>query len=159
VLIAQQPDLSEQPRAIAAAFRPALQQVRFLRRQHTAPGAPGLLPFGRTPEGKVAVDCAPRSANDLGDIEDSEPGRPERPDLLVPLHLAGVLLLTGSFDPLLPGDQISLGRVGQWAKDRVAHPCCLLEGWSEAEQAPLQRLDQVLEQAPTSGPGGDVFGL
>src|SRR4051812_25363356 len=68
--MARQPDLPEQPRAIAAAHSPALQQIRLIRRQHTAPGAPGLLPFGRTAKGEIAVDRAPRCANDLGDIED-----------------------------------------------------------------------------------------
>ena len=114
-------------------------------------GAPGLLPFGRTPKGEIAVDRAPCCANELGDIEDGEPGGPERPHLLVPFHLAGTLLLTGSFRPLLPRDRSGLIRAGQWPEDGVALPRCHLECWSEAEQAPLQRLDQILEDVPTIG--------
>src|SRR5215212_2198968 len=74
VLIAQQADLSEQPRPIAAALRPALDQVGLVRRQHTAPGAMGPLPLRRTLEGEIAIHRASSCADDLGDIQDREPG-------------------------------------------------------------------------------------
>ena len=41
--------------------------------------------------------------------------------------------------------------LGSWPEERVADPCRRLEGRSEAEQASLQRLDQVLDQMPTIG--------
>src|SRR3954453_20035712 len=99
------------------------------------------LPFGWSAEGEIAVDRAPGSANELGDIEDGEPGIAERPHLLVPFYLGGMLLLAGSFRSLLPGDQGGLAQAGQWPEDGIARPCCHLERRSEAKQTPLQRLD------------------
>ena len=55
-----------------------------------------------------------------------------------------MLLLTGSFRPLLPGDRSRLARIRQWPEDRVANSSGRLEGRSETEQAALQCLDQVL---------------
>ena len=55
-----------------------------------------------------------------------------------------MLLPTGRFRSSLPGDQVGLARAGQGHEEGVARPRRRLEGRPEAEQAPFQRLDQIL---------------
>ncbi len=149
--VAQESNLTEQPRAVAAALGPALDQIGLIRGQDPARRAVRPAPFGWTVESQIAVHRAATRPDDLGNVQDGEPSRLERSHPLVPLHRGVVLLLTDGFRPLLPGDQHGRLWAGQRSENSLAQPCRPLEGRSEAEQAAFQGVNQILEQMPAIG--------
>src|SRR5215207_1275915 len=137
MLVALDPNLAEQPRAVAAALSPTLVQIGFVRLQDAAPGTVGASTIGWLVEVEVAVHRRATHPNQLGNIKLGEPRGIQGADLLVLLDLAGMLLLARGFGPLLPGDSIGIGVARQRSGSRRREACRELDRFAVAEQTAL----------------------